>query len=226
LSAQGGGIATEDSPGVVKPDGTTIGITNGTISVNKATQTSLGAIKGSEDIEINSSGSAKINTNFEEAVELANIIAGEAITEVLGKVSKTIATTMNLNENAILKSMLSNQMENSTSKIPTSALVYALNQTVSTLNSNLTALSTCLTAGITTITANAGSKTITFGQPFASVPRILTTAHGRSLDTVLLGKVEDITVNGFKIYAVEQTVSGGTKTPNYDSTFEWFAISK
>lgn len=50
--------------------------------------------KGSDDITVGEDGNLTVNTTFEQATELANIIAGEAIKSVLGKVSKAIATTM------------------------------------------------------------------------------------------------------------------------------------
>ena len=140
VSALGGSLATADAPGAVKPDNVTLSVDeeDGTLSVNTASQTGLGAVKGSDDITVESDGQLKVNTDFEQAAELANIIAGEAIAEVFGKVAKSIAVTMGLNENALLKSILSNQYENNSNKIPTSALVYSLKQTTDTLNSNLT----------------------------------------------------------------------------------------
>ena len=57
---------------------------------------------------------------------MANIITGEAIATILGKVSKAIATTMNLNQNALLKSMLTSIDANDSSKIPTAAYIHTL----------------------------------------------------------------------------------------------------
>lgn len=144
VSALGGSLATADAPGVVKPDNVTLSVDeeDGTISVNTASQTGLGAVKGSDDITVESDGQLRVNTDFAQAVDLANIIAGEAIKEVFGKVAKSIAVTMGLNENALLKGMLSNQYENDSNKIPTSALVCALKQITDTLNSDLANLAT------------------------------------------------------------------------------------
>ena len=47
---------------------------------------------------------------------------------VLGKVSKAIATTMNLDSNALLKSMLTSQDVNDANKIPTASLLYSIRQ--------------------------------------------------------------------------------------------------
>lgn len=142
LSAQGGGIATEDSPGVVKPDNTTIDIdTVGTISAKKATETTFGITTSGDGTNIDPDGKMSVDTNFEQAVSLANIIANEAWANILGKISKSIAITMNLDENALLKAMMSNQYENVTTKAASAALVYNLKQSLDATNSNLTTLS-------------------------------------------------------------------------------------
>ena len=47
---------------------------------------------------------------------------------MLGKVSKAIATTMNLDSNALLKSMLTSQDVNDANKIPTASLLYSIRQ--------------------------------------------------------------------------------------------------
>lgn len=138
VSAQGGGYASLDAPGAVQPDGNTIDISNDAIiSVKPATQDTLGVVKGSEDISIETDGKVGINTSFEQAAELANIIANEAWSIMLGKISKSIATTMGLDENALLKNMISNQYENVTTKAASAALVNNLKQSLDTTNSNL-----------------------------------------------------------------------------------------
>ena len=127
VSAQGGNKATADAPGVVKPDGKTTTVDkDGTMSVKTATQSAVGAVKGGAGVKVGADGSLDINTTFTQAAQLANIIAGEAIAQVLGKVSKAIATTMSLDQNALLKNMLTNIDANDQNKIPTSALVHTL----------------------------------------------------------------------------------------------------
>lgn len=127
ISAQGGGTATADAPGVVKPDGTTTDVDeNGAMSAKLATQTTPGIVKGSADVNVGDGGVLSVNTQFEQATELANIIAGEAIAQVLGKVSKAIATTMSLDQNALLKNMLSSIDVNDVNKVPTSAYIHTL----------------------------------------------------------------------------------------------------
>lgn len=118
--------ATTSKAGIVMPDGSTISISNGKISTKKATQSTVGVVKGSDDINVDSNGAITVNTEFTQATALANLIAGEAIKVVLGKVSKAIATTMNLDQNALLKNMVSGIDANDGNKIPSSAFVHTL----------------------------------------------------------------------------------------------------
>ena len=118
--------ATTSKAGIVMPDGFTISISNGKISAKKATQSAVGVVKGSDDINVDSNGAITVNTEFTQATALANLIAGEAIKVVLGKVSKAIATTMNLDQNALLKNMVSGIDANDGNKIPSSAFVHTL----------------------------------------------------------------------------------------------------
>lgn len=169
VSAVGAKKATLDSLGLVKPD-------NKTIEVD---ETGVLSVKESTDIIKKSDGTLSLNTTFEEATELANIIAGEAIKEVLGKVSKSIATTMNLDQNALLKNMLSGEDVDDASKIPTSAFVHTLynrigmgtdlsagdatnlTQAVNNLNSNLNSLIKIAEVGVTdAIPINPSSKEV------------------------------------------------------------------
>ena len=107
VSAKGASKATADIAGVVKPDGVTTEVdANASLSVKKATQATVGIVKGSNGIKVGAEGSIDVDTTFTQATDLANIIAGEAIASVLGKVSKAIATTMSLDQNALLKNML------------------------------------------------------------------------------------------------------------------------
>ena len=127
VSATGTNKATEETTGVVKPDGTTTEVDeNGVMSVKVASQTTAGIVKGSDDINVEAGGALSVNTTFEQAVELANIIAGEAIASVLGKVSKAIAKIMSLDSNALLKNMLSGIDANDPNKVPTSAYIHTL----------------------------------------------------------------------------------------------------
>lgn len=120
-------LATASKAGIVMPDGTTTTVdSSGYLSAKKATQSTTGIVKGSNSIKVGSDGAIDVNTTFTQAVNLANIITGEAIATILGKVSKAIATTMNLNQNALLKSMLTSIDANDSSKIPTAAYIHTL----------------------------------------------------------------------------------------------------
>lgn len=127
VSAAGTKKATSDSLGTVMPDGATTEVNEeGKLTVKTAQQEAVGVVKGSDDITVGEDGNLTVNTAFEQATELANIIAGEAIKSVLGKVSKSIAATMNLDQNALLKNMISGIDVNSGEKIPSSAFVHTL----------------------------------------------------------------------------------------------------
>ena len=126
LFCKSAATATTSKAGIVMPDGTTIGISNGKITVKTATQTTVGVAKGSNDITVGKDGALSLNTKFEQATALANIVAGEALKVVLGKVSKAIATTMNLDENALLKNMISGIDVNDGNTVPSSAYIHTL----------------------------------------------------------------------------------------------------
>lgn len=120
-------LATASKAGIVMPDGTTTTVnSSGKMSAKRATQSTPGIVKGSNSIKVGSDGAIDVNTTFTQAVNLANFITGEAIATILGKVSKAIATTMNLNQNALLKSMLTSIDANDSSKIPTAAYIHTL----------------------------------------------------------------------------------------------------
>lgn len=157
VSAQGTGRATDNSVGTVKPDGITTEVsTDGSISVKTALQDALGLVKGSNGIKVGSDGSIDINTLFTQATELANIIAGEAISTALGKIAKSIAVTMGLNENALLKSMLTNMDVNDSTKVNSAAYVHKLTERIGmgdelTIGANLTAACNALNSNLAKI---------------------------------------------------------------------------
>lgn len=157
VSAQGTGKATANSVGTVKPDGTTTEVsTDGSMSVKRATQDTLGVVKGSNGIKVGADGSIDVNTLFTQATELANIIAGEAIASALGKISKSIAVTMGLDQNALLKNMLTNMDADDSNKIPTSAYVHKLTERIG-MGDEL-AIGANLTAGLNALNSNLSNK--------------------------------------------------------------------
>ncbi len=157
VSAQGTGRATADSVGTVKPDGVTTEVSaDGSLSVKTATQGGLGVVKGSNGIKVGDDGSIDINTVFAQATELANIIAGEAIASALGKISKSIAVTMGLNENAVLKSMITNMDVNDSTKLNSAAYVHKLTERIGMGEELLAGAN--LTAGLNAVNSNLSNK--------------------------------------------------------------------
>lgn len=166
VSAAGTKKATADSLGTVMPDGTTTSVgEDGKLSVNTAQQNALGVVKGSDDITVGEDGTLAVNTTFEQATELANIIAGEAIKSVLGKVSKAIAATMSLDENALLKNMISGIDVNDGNKVPSSAYIHSLVERIG-MGTALEGGFDNLTAGINSVNNNL-SKAIISSDLFA-----------------------------------------------------------
>ncbi|NSD57624.1 hypothetical protein G5B19_17870, partial [Enterocloster clostridioformis] len=150
-------LATASKAGIVMPDGTTTTVnSSGKMSAKRATQSTPGIVKGSNSIKVGSDGAIDVNTTFTQAVNLANIITGEAIATILGKVSKAIATTMNLNQNALLKSMLTSIDANDSSKIPTAAYIHTLVERIGmgtqlTAGANLTEAANNLSSNLESI---------------------------------------------------------------------------
>lgn len=152
-------LATASKAGIVMPDGTTTTVnSSGKMSAKKATQSTTGIVKGSNSIKVGSDGAIDVNTTFTQAVNLANIITGEAIATILGKVSKAIATTMNLNQNALLKSMLTSIDANDSSKIPTAAYIHTLVERIG-MGTQLTAGAN-LTEAANNLNSNLANKNI------------------------------------------------------------------
>lgn len=181
VSAKGASKATADIAGVVKPDGVTTEVdANASLSVKKATQATVGIVKGSNGIKVGAEGSIDVDTTFTQATDLANIIAGEAIASVLGKVSKAIATTMSLDQNALLKNMLTSIDGNSSEKVPTQAYIHTLVERIGmgielTAGANLTEvaneLSSNLASKIAVVTYSKAGIPIAAGDDFfANIP--------------------------------------------------------
>ena len=196
ISAKGASKATVDIAGVVKPDGVTTEVdANASLSVKKATQSTVGIVKGSDDIKVGADGSIDVDTTFTQATELANIIAGEAIASVLGKVSKAIAITMSLDQNALLKNMLTSIDGNSSEKVPTQAYIHTLVERIGmgtelTAGANLTEvankLSSNLASKITVMTYSKSNIPIVAGNDFfANIPVDIDTSAYRWVFPIL-----------------------------------------
>lgn len=151
VSATGTSKATANSAGVVKPDGVTTEVDeNAALFVRTAQQDAVGVVKGSAGINVGKDGSLDVNTDYKQATTLANIIAGEAIAQVLGKVAKAIATTMNLDQNALLKNMLTGIDVNDSNKVPNMALIHTLIERIG-MGTDLTSDYGNLTAAVNSV---------------------------------------------------------------------------
>lgn len=189
-------LATASKAGIVMPDGTTTTVnSSGKMSAKKATQSTTGIVKGSNSIKVGSDSAIDVNTEFTQAANLANIITGEAIATILGKVSKAIATTMNLNQNALLKSMLTSIDSNDSSKIPTAAYIHTLVERIGmgtqlTAGANLTEaannLNSNLASKITVMTYSKANIPIVAGDDFfANIPVDIETSAYRWVFPIL-----------------------------------------
>ena len=201
VSAAGTKKATEDSLGTVMPDGTTTAVNeDGKLSVNTAQQDALGVVMGSDDITVGEDGKLSVNTAFKQATELANIIAGEAIKSVLGKVSKAIATTMSLDENALLKNMISGIDVNDSNKVPSSAYIHTLVERIG-MGTELASGLSDLTTGLNTVNNNLSKKLN--GKNVKWFP------GGESLATIITESVEVSTYGITPTSCPSEIISGG-----------------
>lgn len=199
VSAAGTKKATADSLGTVMPDGTTTEIKeDGKLSAKTAQQNALGVVKGSDDVTVGEDGNLTVNTTFEQATELANIIAGEAIKSVLGKVSKAIATTMSLDENALLKNMISGIDVNDGNKVPSSAYIHSLVERIG--------MGTALEGGFDNLTAGLNSVNNNLSNKFAA-------------KDISNGSLNQITTTGFYIG------SNITEVTPYIKSHKWCLIN-
>lgn len=238
VSAAGTKKATSDSLGTVMPDGTTTEVNEeGKISAKTAQQDSAGMVKGSDDITVGEDGALTVNTAFEQATKLANLIAGEAIKTVLGKVSKAIATTMNLDENALLKNMVSGIDVNDGAKIPSSAFVHTLyerlgmgtdlsagdatnvTQAVNSLYSNIE----CNNVTVQSAPGTIVDKEITFKTPFDTVPKVIVSIESDTANSNY-GKITAFIRNRSKTGFVIRLANASEN--NLTPALTWLAIAK
>ena len=201
VSAAGTKKATADSLGTVMPDGTTTEINeDGKLSAKTAQQNALGVVKGSDDVTVGEDGNLTVNTTFEQATDLANIIAGEAIKSVLGKVSKAIATTMSLDENALLKNMISGIDVNDGNKVPSSAYIHSLVERIG--------MGTALEGGFDNLTDGLNSVNNNLSQKLNG-RNVKWFPEGKSLATIITESVEVSTYGITPNSCPSETISGG-----------------
>lgn len=207
-------LATASKAGIVMPDGTTTTVdSSGYLSAKKATQSTTGIVKGSNSIKVGSDGAIDVNTTFTQAVNLANIITGEAIATILGKVSKAIATTMNLNQNALLKSMLTSIDANDSSKIPTAAYIHTLVERIG-MGTQLTAGAN-LTEAVNNLNSNLASKITVMTYSKSSIPIV-------AGDDFFANIPVDIETSAYRwVFSVLSDISGDNSTKINISTCIW-----
>lgn len=217
VSAQGTGKATAESVGTVKPDGVTTEVSaDGVMSAKTATQSTVGAVKGSAGINVSEDGGIDLNTDFKQATELANLIAGEAIAKVLGKVSKSIADVMNLNQNALLKNMLTNIDVNDPNKLPTSAYIHTLVERIGMSTELVNGQN--LTAAVNQLNSDFGNKeevTIAQASDFNGNVKLRLSKVGHEVDG-WMRIVNNVPIPAVKIFT--QSVPENYK-PYIDSAF-------
>ena len=207
-------LATDSKAGIVMPDGTTTTVdSSGNLSAKKATQSTAGIVKGSNSIKVGSDGAIDVNTTFTQAVNLANIITGEAIATILGKVSKAIATTMNLNQNALLKSMLTSIDSNDSSKIPTAAYIHTLVERIG-MGTQLTAGAN-LTEAANNLNSNLASKITVMTYSKANIPIV-------SGDDFFANIPVDIETSAYRwVFPILSDITGDNSTKINISTCIW-----
>lgn len=127
LSAQGGGTATENDLGVVKPDNTTIGIEeDGTL---KSILTSA-LLPSTDTSGLLGQANATVNTQA-----LIDAIADKIMTKLVTDDALTTRLA-----NYVAKSMMTGVQVNSSNKVPTSALAYAMNELITGLRADVDSL--------------------------------------------------------------------------------------
>lgn len=199
-AATGAVIATTTQLGVVKPDGTTIGVEeDGTIkSIIKA-------------------ASLLITDNQELVVEKQGEVAQETTTQALidaiaDKVANQLVTNTALTSqlaNYVTKAMMSNVQANDQNKVPTSALAYLMNQqitenenAITQLNGDLDLFEGKIQAGRATMQRlpnEITSKRVDFPEPFSSIPAVVITSE-TSDPRGGIATIRDPDTTGFTIY--------------------------
>lgn len=123
--------ATSTSPGISRPDGTTLGVEEGVMKMI-ADATSL-LITDNQELVVEKVGDVAQKTTTQLLIDsIAQKVANELVT------NSALTTTL---ANYVTKAMMSNVQVNDQNKVPTSALAYAMNQSIVELNSDLDSVS-------------------------------------------------------------------------------------
>ena len=142
------------------------------------------------------------------STEFPDPIAGESTKTFLGKVKKCLADWKAIKSTLLTLSMLTSQYENSTSKIPTSALVYALKQSLDTTNSNLTPAGiTKVDAGYINIALAADAWTgvnVPLNNKLSSVAYVQVTPYAENTLRIFAPVVTVINANSIRVAVYNQ----------------------
>ena len=119
--------ATSTSPGISRPDGTTLGVEEGVMKMI-ADATSL-LITDNQELVVEKVGDVAQKTTTQLLIDtIAQKVANELVT------NSALTTTL---ANYVTKAMMSNVQVNDQNKVPTSSLAFSMNQAIIELNSEL-----------------------------------------------------------------------------------------
>ena len=119
--------ATSTSPGISRPDGTTLGVEEGVMKMI-ADATSL-LITDNQELVVEKVGDVAQKTTTQLLIDtIAQKVANELVT------NSALTTTL---ANYVTKAMMSNVQVNDQNKVPTSSLAFSMNQAIIELNSDM-----------------------------------------------------------------------------------------
>lgn len=119
--------ATGTSPGISRPDGTTLGVEEGVMKMI-ADATSL-LITDNQELVVEKVGDVAQKTTTQLLIDtIAQKVANELVT------NSALTTTL---ANYVTKAMMSNVQVNDQNMVPTSALAYSMDQAITQLNSDI-----------------------------------------------------------------------------------------
>ena len=119
--------ATGTSPGISRPDGTTLGVEEGVMKMI-ADATSL-LITDNQELVVEKVGDVAQKTTTQLLIDtIAQKVANELVT------NSALTTTL---ANYVTRAMMSNVQVNDQNKVPTSSLAFSMNQAITELNSDL-----------------------------------------------------------------------------------------
>lgn len=126
--------ATGTSPGISRPDGTTLGVEEGVMKMI-ADATSL-LITDNQELVVEKVGDVAQKTTTQLLIDtIAQKVANELVT------NSALTTTL---ANYVTRAMMSNVQVNDQNKVPTSSLAFSMNQAITELNSDFDAVGTTL----------------------------------------------------------------------------------